>query len=75
MGMLMAAMRPQAFAGLVLNDIGPELDPAGATRIAVVRRPTAAGAELERRGRAGEDRCSGTRCPTTTTRAGASSQR
>jgi pimeloyl-ACP methyl ester carboxylesterase len=34
MGMLMAAMRPQAFAGLVLNDIGPELDPVGATRIA-----------------------------------------
>jgi pimeloyl-ACP methyl ester carboxylesterase len=32
-GMLMAAMRPQAFAGLVLNDIGPEIDPTGAARI------------------------------------------
>jgi pimeloyl-ACP methyl ester carboxylesterase len=32
-GMLMAAMRPQAFAGLVLNDIGPEIDPSGAARI------------------------------------------
>jgi pimeloyl-ACP methyl ester carboxylesterase len=33
MAMLMAAMRPQAFAGVVLNDIGPEIDPAGAARI------------------------------------------
>ena len=32
-GMLMAATRPQAIAGLVLNDIGPEIDPAGAARI------------------------------------------
>jgi pimeloyl-ACP methyl ester carboxylesterase len=33
MAMLMAAARPQMFAGVVLNDIGPELDPAGAARI------------------------------------------
>ena len=33
MTMLMAAMRPQVLAGAVLNDIGPEIDPAGATRI------------------------------------------
>ena len=32
--MLMAAVRAQTFAGVVLNDIGPELDPVGATRIA-----------------------------------------
>jgi pimeloyl-ACP methyl ester carboxylesterase len=29
----MAAMRPQLFAGVVLNDIGPEIDPTGAARI------------------------------------------
>ena len=34
MAILMAAMRPQALAGVVLNDIGPELDPTGAQRIA-----------------------------------------
>jgi len=34
MAVLMAAMRPHALAGVVLNDIGPELDPAGAQRIA-----------------------------------------
>jgi pimeloyl-ACP methyl ester carboxylesterase len=33
MAMLMAAMRPQVLAGVVLNDIGPEIDPAGAARI------------------------------------------
>ena len=33
MAMLMAATRPQALAGVVLNDIGPEIDPAGAARI------------------------------------------
>jgi pimeloyl-ACP methyl ester carboxylesterase len=33
MAMLMVAMRAQAFAGVVLNDIGPELDPAGVRRI------------------------------------------
>ena len=33
MAMLMAAMRPQMLAGVVLNDIGPEIDPAGAARI------------------------------------------
>ena len=32
--MLMAAVRAQTFAGVVLNDIGPELDPVGAARIA-----------------------------------------
>jgi len=32
--MLMAAVRAQTFAGMVLNDIGPELDPVGAARIA-----------------------------------------
>lgn len=34
MGMVMAAMRPAAIAGLVLNDIGPEIDQTGARRIA-----------------------------------------
>ena len=33
-GMVMAAMKPASIAGLVLNDIGPELDPAGLRRIA-----------------------------------------
>jgi pimeloyl-ACP methyl ester carboxylesterase len=32
--LLMAAVRAQTFAGVVLNDIGPELDPVGAARIA-----------------------------------------
>ena len=34
MGMVMAATRPDLIAGLVLNDAGPELDPAGVGRIA-----------------------------------------
>jgi pimeloyl-ACP methyl ester carboxylesterase len=33
MALLMAATRPQALAGVVLNDIGPEIDPTGAARI------------------------------------------
>ena len=33
MAMLMAAMRPQMLAGVVLNDIGPEIDPSGVARI------------------------------------------
>jgi pimeloyl-ACP methyl ester carboxylesterase len=33
-GMVMAATRPVRIAGLVLNDIGPEIDPAGVRRIA-----------------------------------------
>ena len=33
MAMLMAATRPQMLAGVVLNDIGPEIDPAGVARI------------------------------------------
>lgn len=33
MAMMMAATRPEALAGVVLNDIGPEVDPAGARRI------------------------------------------
>jgi pimeloyl-ACP methyl ester carboxylesterase len=33
MAMLMASMRPQMLAGVVLNDIGPELDAAGIARI------------------------------------------
>jgi pimeloyl-ACP methyl ester carboxylesterase len=33
-GMVMAAKRPANIAGLVLNDIGPEIDPAGVRRIA-----------------------------------------
>ena len=33
MAILMAAMRPQLLAGVVLNDIGPEVDPAGVARI------------------------------------------
>jgi pimeloyl-ACP methyl ester carboxylesterase len=33
-GMVMAAMKPGHIAGLVLNDIGPEIDPAGLQRIA-----------------------------------------
>lgn len=34
MTMIAAAMRPEMLAGAVLNDIGPELDPAGLNRIA-----------------------------------------
>lgn len=33
MGMIMGAMQPQRIAALVLNDIGPVLDPAGIARI------------------------------------------
>lgn len=33
MSMIMANMQPQRFAGIVINDIGPELDPAGLDRI------------------------------------------
>jgi pimeloyl-ACP methyl ester carboxylesterase len=33
MAMLMAATRPQLLAGVVLNDIGPEIDPTGVARI------------------------------------------
>jgi pimeloyl-ACP methyl ester carboxylesterase len=33
MAMLMAATRPQMFVGVVLNDIGPEIDPTGVARI------------------------------------------
>lgn len=33
-GMIMALQQPQRIAGLVLNDIGPELDPVGLARIA-----------------------------------------
>jgi pimeloyl-ACP methyl ester carboxylesterase len=33
MAMLMAATRPQMLVGVVLNDIGPEIDPAGVARI------------------------------------------
>jgi len=34
MGMAMAAMKPTLIAGVVLNDAGPEIDPAGLRRIA-----------------------------------------
>lgn len=34
MGMAMAAMKPDRIAGVVLNDAGPEIDPAGLHRIA-----------------------------------------
>lgn len=34
LAMMAAAMRPGLLAGVVLNDIGPEIDPAGAARIA-----------------------------------------
>jgi len=34
MGMAMAAMKPERIAGVVLNDAGPEIDPAGLRRIA-----------------------------------------
>lgn len=34
MGMVMAAMQPQRIAGVVLNDAGPQFDPAGLRRIA-----------------------------------------
>jgi len=34
LAMMMAATRPAAVCGIVLNDIGPELDPAGVARIA-----------------------------------------
>ncbi len=33
MGMLMAYQQPQRIAGLVINDVGPEVDPAGLSRI------------------------------------------
>ena len=33
-GLVMAAMKPERIAGLVLNDAGPEIDPAGLRRIA-----------------------------------------
>jgi len=33
-GMMLGAERPQAMAGLILNDIGPAIDPAGLARIA-----------------------------------------
>src|SRR5690606_14553968 len=33
MAMTMAMTRPEALAGVVLNDIGPELDPAGVRRL------------------------------------------
>jgi pimeloyl-ACP methyl ester carboxylesterase len=33
MAMLMASTRPQALGGVVLNDIGPQLDPVGTRRI------------------------------------------
>ncbi len=34
MGMVMAAMKPERIAGLVLNDAGPQIDPVGLRRIA-----------------------------------------
>jgi pimeloyl-ACP methyl ester carboxylesterase len=34
MGMVMAALKPDRIAGVVLNDAGPEIDPAGLRRIA-----------------------------------------
>ena len=34
MGMVMAATKPERIAGVVLNDAGPEIDPAGLRRIA-----------------------------------------
>jgi pimeloyl-ACP methyl ester carboxylesterase len=34
MGMVMAAMKPDMIAGVVLNDAGPEIDPSGLRRIA-----------------------------------------
>lgn len=34
MGMIMGALRKDRIAGLILNDAGPEIDPAGAKRIA-----------------------------------------
>lgn len=33
MAMMMSASRPQAIAGVILNDVGPEIDPAGLARI------------------------------------------
>lgn len=33
MSMIMASMQPQRFAAVIINDIGPELDPAGLDRI------------------------------------------
>jgi len=33
MAMVLAAMEPQVVAGIVLNDVGPEVDPAGLARI------------------------------------------
>jgi pimeloyl-ACP methyl ester carboxylesterase len=34
MSLMLAAMRPQLFAGIIINDIGPEVDPAGLARLA-----------------------------------------
>ena len=34
MGMVMAALKPERIAGVVLNDAGPAIDPAGLRRIA-----------------------------------------
>lgn len=34
MSLMLAAMRPGVFAGIIVNDIGPEVDPAGLMRLA-----------------------------------------
>lgn len=34
MSLMMAATRPSLFAGIIINDIGPEVDPAGLARLA-----------------------------------------
>ena len=56
MGMAMAAMKPDRIAGVVLNDAGPEIDPAGIRRIAGYAGKLAAGVLLGRGGRAGQER-------------------
>ena len=50
--MRIAAIAPERVAGVVLSDIGPDLDPAGVARDLQLRGEAAAGRHVGRRGRA-----------------------